>query len=144
MICKLIEHNSPEYNQMVALRMEVLRKPLGLTFTSEQLEAEKTDFLIAAYDEQNLVGCCVLTPRNNKTIQLRQMAVSPYIQGKGLGRGIVAYAEELALTNGFEELMMHARDTALHFYQKQGYRIEGDVFIEVGIGHHRMIKLLNQ
>ena len=38
---KLIDHNSKEYRQMVDLRYQLLRKPLGLIFTEEELEREK-------------------------------------------------------------------------------------------------------
>jgi len=35
MALKIIEHGSPEYGQMVKLRDDILRKPLGLTFAPE-------------------------------------------------------------------------------------------------------------
>ena len=44
MALKIIKHGSKEYSQMVDLRFQILRKPLGLTFTPEELAAEKEDF----------------------------------------------------------------------------------------------------
>ena len=41
MALKIIDYNSPEYKDMLALRMEILRKPLGLSFTKEDLEKVK-------------------------------------------------------------------------------------------------------
>ena len=41
MALKIIDHGSKEYKQMVNLRNEILRKPLGLTFTEEELEHAK-------------------------------------------------------------------------------------------------------
>jgi hypothetical protein len=61
MALKQIDHGSKEYTQMVNLRDEVLRKPLGLHFTKEDLEKEKEDILIAAFDEDVILGCCLLT-----------------------------------------------------------------------------------
>jgi hypothetical protein len=43
---KLLDHGSAEYKQMVQLRFQILRQPLGLTFTQEELEVEKDDILI--------------------------------------------------------------------------------------------------
>ena len=40
---KIIKHSSPEFKKAVKLREEILRKPLGLTFLPEELEAEKID-----------------------------------------------------------------------------------------------------
>ena len=38
MALKIIDHGTPEYQQMVKLREDILRKPLGLQFTPEELE----------------------------------------------------------------------------------------------------------
>ena len=40
---------SAEYQQMVKLRDDILRKPLGLSFTPEDLEKEKDNMLIARF-----------------------------------------------------------------------------------------------
>ena len=139
---KIIQHKSPEYDQMVQLRLEILRIPLGLAFTEEQLAKEKDDILIAAFEEGKIVGCCVLTAHDKDTIQLRQMAVKQDIQAKGTGKKIVEFAERTAFALGYSTLMMHARDTALGFYQKCGYEIKGNEFIEVTIPHYVMEKEL--
>ena len=43
MALKIIDHGSKEYLQMVQLRNDILRKPLGLKFTPEELEKEKEE-----------------------------------------------------------------------------------------------------
>jgi N-acetylglutamate synthase-like GNAT family acetyltransferase len=139
---KIIQHDTPEYDQMVKLRMEILRIPLGLTFTEEQLANEKDDILICAFENGEIIGCCVLTRHDTDMLQLRQMAVRQDIQAKGIGKTILEYAERTALENGYSILMMHARDTAVGFYQKCGYEISGDEFIEVSIPHYQMEKRL--
>ena len=40
--------------------MTILRKPLGLSFTPEDLETEKDNMLIAAFEEERMLGCCML------------------------------------------------------------------------------------
>lgn len=138
----ILEHGSPAWQQMVDLRMEILRLPLGLTFTAKQLENEKNDILIGAFENDRIIGCCILTPHDSGTIQLRQMVVQQGIQHKGVGRQIIAFAEKTALEKGYQVLMMHARDTALEFYRKCGYETEGGQFIEVTVPHHCMKKKL--
>ncbi|MET6999718.1 GNAT family N-acetyltransferase [Chitinophaga defluvii] len=143
---RMIEYGSCEYHEMVQLRDIVLRKPLGLTFTTEYLQKEINDLLIGCFETDGtqtiLRGCCILTPLDETTVQLRQMAVSPVLQGKGIGRDIIAFAEQQAITNGFNRLVMHARKEATGFYQKLGYEIYGQEFMEVGIAHYEMKKLL--
>ncbi len=50
--------------------------------------------------------------------------------------------ERYSLAAGAIGIEMNARDTALPFYLRLAYLIEGEGFEEVGIPHHRMIKRL--
>ncbi len=139
---KLIDHNSIEYNQMVDLRYQLLRRPLGLIFTKEELEKEKNDILIGCFEEEKLEACCILTQTDPKTVRLRQMAVSSVLQGKGIGRVLMSFAENIARDRGYRRLTMHARKTAIGFYEKLGYKVHGDEFQEVTIPHFEMKKEL--
>lgn len=127
---------------MVALRMDVLRKPLGLSFSPEELEGERADILLGAFDEDHLLACCLLTRQDATTCRLRQMAVVNSLQGRGLGASLLYFAENVARDRGFRELVMHARMTAVGFYEKQGYRTSGQTFEEVTIPHLLMRKPL--
>jgi GNAT superfamily N-acetyltransferase len=139
---QIIDHGSIQHRQMVDLRFQILRKPLGLTFTKEDLDAEKNDILIGFFDEEKLEGCCILTKEDEKTVRLRQMAVLSGLQGKGIGRVIMSFAENIARDRGFKKLNMHARKTAQGFYEKLGYHLEGPEFEEVTIPHIEMVKNL--
>jgi len=142
MALKQIDHGSKEYKQMVALRMEILRKPLGLSFTPQDLEKEKDDILIAAFDDDDMLGCCLLTKIAKDQLRLRQMAVQNNLQGKGIGASMLNFAELVARDKGYKKLVMHARKTALGFYEKLGYIAIGDEFEEVTLPHYIMEKKL--
>ncbi len=137
-----IEYGSPRYQQMVKLRDDLLRKPLGLSFKPEDLKKEEDDILIGAFDDDRILGCCVLTKIAPDAVRLRQMAVLNTQQGKGIGHSIVVFAENLARDKGYKKIVMHARDSAIGFYSKRGYKIVGEQFTEVTIPHHAMEKNL--
>lgn len=137
-----IEHGSAQYHKMVQLRYEVLRKPLGLAFSDAELAKEKVDVLIGAFDDDRILGCCVLTEEAPKVVRLRQMAVSTRSQGMGIGQAVLRFAETLARDRGYKTLTMHARDTAQGFYEKYGYAVIGPQFMEVSVPHHVMQKSL--
>ncbi len=139
---KVIEHGSAQYKEMVALRMEILRKPLGLTFSSEELEKEKKDLLIGAFEDAKLLACCILTPLSKTSYKLRQMAVSQKMQRLGIGAAMLHFAENLARDAHYNTMIINARTTAIGFYEKMGYSIHGDEFIEVGLPHVEMRKKL--
>src|SRR5215469_14900549 len=130
MALKIIDHGTIEYQQMVRLRNDMLRKPLGLHFEEIELEREKDDVLMGAFEDGRILGCCLLTKVNDRTMRLRQMAVPNNLQGKGIGRALMIFAENIARDLGYKTLIMHARKTAVGFYQKFGYAIAGEEFIE--------------
>ncbi|MBX2920846.1 MAG: GNAT family N-acetyltransferase [Chitinophagaceae bacterium] len=139
---KIIDHGTPEYQQMIRLRDEILRKPLGLYFDPEELNREKDDVLIGAFEEDKLIGCCLLTRFDSTTCRLRQMAVSSNLQQKGVGATLMNFAENVARERGYETLVMHARKSVVGFYERFGYIISGDEFYEVTIPHYVMKKRL--
>jgi len=142
MALKILSHGSKDYKQMVELRNNILRKPLGLSFSPDELEREKDDILIGCFEDEKMEGCCLLTEEGNKAVRLRQMAVSPVLQGKGIGRVLMNFAENIARDRGFRKISMHARKNAVGFYEKLGYKTVGDEFHEVTIPHYVMEKEL--
>ena len=140
MALKIIDHGTKEYQQMVKLRDDVLRKPLGLTFSNDELEEEKDNILIGAFEDGNILACCMLVEAEPKVVKLRQMAVLNVVQGKGIGRALMQFAENLARDHGYRILTMHARKNAVGFYEKMGYKVKGDEFLEVSIPHFEMQK----
>ena len=132
---------SPEYDETVQLRNDVLRKPLNLEFSIEYIEKEYTDTHLACYtNEGGLLGCLLLTPHDSKVVQMRQVAVRDDAQRRGVGTYLVQYAEVFAKTNGYTTLMLHARLEAVPFYEKLQYQTQGEMFEEVGIAHYAMQK----
>jgi N-acetylglutamate synthase-like GNAT family acetyltransferase len=97
---------------------------------------------MGAFEDDRMLGCCLLTRVSDKALRLRQMAVPNNLQGKGIGRALMIFAENIARDMGYEILMMHARVTATGFYEKMGYEIKDGQFIEITIPHVIMEKKL--
>ena len=142
MALKIIDHGTNEYLQMLKLREDILRKPLGVIFTPEELQAEKNNILIAAFEDDRILGCCMLVEEKPGIIRLRQMAVLNDLQGKGIGRALMQFAENIARDHGYKTIMMHARKHSIGFYEKVGYKTRGNEFTEVTIPHLLMEKQL--
>ena len=142
MALRLIDYGTPEYKQMVNLRNLLLRKPLGLLFDESELEKEKDDILLGCFEDEKLEGCCLLSKVARETVRLRQMAVVSGLQGKGIGKVLMQFAENIARDRGYKKVIMHARKSAVGFYEKSGYKTTGDEFEEVTIPHFIMEKNL--
>jgi len=139
---RIIETGTPDYDKMIDLRMHVLLNPIGIPRSYINPQKEREDVLVGAFDGEKIIGCCILTPLDQSTVQLRQMAVDNIFQKRGIGAAIVAFSEEFSRNRGFQKLVMHARDSVIDFYKKCGYSISGQQFFEVGIAHHKMEKAL--
>lgn len=142
MALKIVDYGTEEYKQMLQLRDEVLRKPLGLHFSQEEIDKEKEHMHMAAYEDDQILGCCMLVKEGDDTVRLRQMAVVNDVQGKGIGRALMQFAENLARDRGYKRITMHARKNAIGFYERMGYRKKGDEFMEITIPHIVMEKEL--
>jgi GNAT superfamily N-acetyltransferase len=142
MALRIIDFGSKEYEKMVDLRYQILRKPLGLSFDKAELDKESNDILLGCFDDDRLEGCCLLTKEDDTTVRLRQMAVLAGLQGKGIGKALMFFAENVARDASFQKITMHARKTAVGFYEKLGYTISGSEFIEVTLPHYAMEKKL--
>jgi predicted GNAT family N-acyltransferase len=139
---RVVEHGSPAWREIVELRRRILRLPLGLDFTEEQLEEERDQAQVGLYEDGRLVACALVYAGDAETAKVRQVAVEPTEQGKGYGRAVMDACEDVASEMGCRRIVLHARDTAVPFYLALGYEIEGEPFEEVTIPHRRMVKSL--
>ncbi len=139
-IIRSVDHGTPEYEETVALRHEVLLNPLGITLTPEQLGAEGDDLHAACYQDGELVGCLILTRIGENEVKMRQVAVATGMQRRGIGRDLVRYSEEYARRHGYGIISLNARETAVPFYLDLGYEVIGERFEEVSIPHWKMFR----
>lgn len=142
-----IEYATPEYDELIRLRYDVLRLPLGLEFSVEQLEQEYAYHHFGAYNAgYELLGAMMLVPdsTHKSVARMKQVAVRADRERTGIGSQMVRYFEKFAKTNGYEMVELHARSTAAPFYQKLGYEIIGEPFEEVNIPHVSMRKSLKE
>lgn len=143
---EIIQHGTPAYQKTVALRDAVLRRPLGMVFSAEQLAEEHDQVHIAHFDflTGEALACLILQKSSQfpEQVKMRQVAVAPHLQRQGIGSKMCAFAEAFARQQGYQKMYCHARDSAVPFYQKRGYQIFGEAFEEVGIKHFAMAKQL--
>ena len=130
----------PEWGDALVMRRAILRTPLGLDYSADDLAAESSDTLIAAYEGERLTGVVMLRPDGADRVKLRQMAVAEDMRGKHIGEHLVRAFEAHARAIGVHHIGLAARKTAIGFYERQGYVADGDEFIEVTIPHRHMSK----
>lgn len=139
--CHAIDFATPEMDEALALRNKVLRIPLGLEFIPEDIASEwDSHHLVASLNTGVIVGVLVLKPAKDKIVKMRQVAISPDIQKKGIGKKLVDFSEYFAKSLGYVKIELHARAEAVPFYENLNYLVKGEKFTEVGIDHFSMYK----
>ncbi|MCE2962685.1 MAG: GNAT family N-acetyltransferase [Chitinophagales bacterium] len=133
--------DSVEYWQLLRMRELVLRLPLGMRYSAQDIEKEKDEWIYACEVDGKIVASCQFILENKKA-KMRQVATAMNFQGKGFGKELYLHCEEELKKQGVNEIYCHARKSALVFYQKLGFKIVSEEFEEVGIPHYKMKKNL--
>lgn len=81
------------YHQALALRETILRRPLGLTISLEELADDETRQHFCALWFGRVVGSVSLKPLGEALLQLKQMAVAADRQRSGVGRQLLVHAD---------------------------------------------------
>ncbi|MEW2318044.1 GNAT family N-acetyltransferase [Streptomyces bauhiniae] len=115
----------------------------GWTTEADILDGQRTDpegvrqviktpdsRLLVVEREGRIVACCQLEHRGTHAY-FGMFAVSPTLQGSGLGKAVMAEAERLARTDwGATEMHMtviSVRDDLIGWYERRGYRRTGEM-----------------
>jgi len=139
---KSFTHDSPLYEESIVLRNRILIEAVGRHEDCRDFDFPEKDIYISAFDGDVLIGSAIITPLNNDTVQMRQMAVDNAYQGQGVGRAIALEFERIVKEKGYSMIILHAREIAVPFYEKLGYILSSDVFYEIEIPHFEMRKCL--
>lgn len=145
---QFIGRNHPLYEQEVDLRQRVLLEPINFTIADFEKEfpgvEDRFEHFVCVIDHptgKRVIGCVCLLPNHPQPGigKLMQMAVDPQRQREGIGRELVVELERRAFGElGLQELFCHAREDARPFYERLGWEVDGEMFMEAGIPHFRM------
>jgi predicted GNAT family N-acyltransferase len=141
---KLVEapFGSDLYRRALSLREVILRAPLGLSLTPDELADDASRRHFCATSHGAVVGSVSMKPLDGETVQLRQMAVMADRRLEGIGTRLLACGEGWAQNQGYRTIVLNARLGSDGFYSRLGYRAEGEPFEENTVPHIRMTKRL--
>ncbi|WP_366925685.1 GNAT family N-acetyltransferase [uncultured Nitrosomonas sp.] len=90
----------------------------------------------------NMQGKPVGTARLLPDGHIGRMAVLKEWRGKGYGSAILKRILDELRNHHIQKAMLNAQITAVKFYEKFGFQVSGEAFIEAGIPHVKMISFL--
>jgi predicted GNAT family N-acyltransferase len=104
----------------------------------ESLEWDELDgnaiHVLACDGKGHPIGCARLLPEG----RIGRMAVLPEWRSRGVGRAILQTLLEIACEHGMAEVRLSAQVTAIPFYEKAGFKLYSEVYMDAGIPHRDM------
>ena len=96
-------------------------------------------FLIV--DEGEPVGTfrCIF---ESGAVHVGRLCVKKEKRHRGFGRAALEFIEKYYGARGYEKLTLGAQCAAIPFYEKCGFKVVSDVFLDAGIEHRKMEKAL--
>jgi predicted GNAT family N-acyltransferase len=123
------------------LRKRVFCGEQGVSLAAERDGRDAEALHVVAVEGDRLVGTCRLV-FDGDVGKLGRMAVEAGERRRGVGEAILAAAERCAREAGARRITLHAQTTVEDLYSRHGYIPHGEPFVEEGIDHVAMEKLL--
>jgi ribosomal protein S18 acetylase RimI-like enzyme len=142
LICQ--PNSQKDFELYYDLRWRMLRKPWNQPKGSERDELEEKSIHAMVCEKDMIpIGIGRAHFNSKEEAQIRYMAVEEEWQGNGVGKMILSYLEKKIKEKGAEYIVLNARDIAIKFYEKHGYKIVKEVHTLYDvIPHYKMMKEL--
>ncbi|HLI59529.1 MAG TPA: GNAT family N-acetyltransferase [Solirubrobacteraceae bacterium] len=130
-----------EMAQLLRLRHEVFCGEQGVP-EREELDGRDDEALhLVAVEDGRVIATCRLLFVGS-TVQFSRLAVARDARRRGIATRLLALADEETRAGGARRLVLHAQTYARPLYDAAGYEPRGRVFMEAGIEHVAMEKLV--
>ena len=136
-----IAQTPEELQQVMAIREEVFVREQQVPPELEKDAEDDSAIHFLALVNGQAVGAARLVVHGDEGKVGRMSVLSPF-RGRGIGSALLQKVEAAAREQGLVRLRLHAQDHALKFYQRLGYQVTGEAFLEAGIVHFPVEKLL--
>jgi predicted GNAT family N-acyltransferase len=125
----------------LALRHAVFCVEQGVPEHEERDGRDRDGIHLVALADGALLGTCRLVMAG-EVAQFSRLAVYPAARRRGIATALLAAADQETLTAGGRRLVLHAQTYARELYERAGYEPRGHEFVEAGIRHIAMEKVL--
>ena len=95
----------------------------------KQMISDRDAVIVKYNDEIGSLLACVYLKKKESKLYLGMLTVSPELQGKGIGKQLLAAAQTYAKENGCEKITMtviSVRSELIAWYERHGYKATGE------------------
>jgi predicted GNAT family N-acyltransferase len=133
-----------KWQAISALRRRVFIEEQNVPEQEEWDTADATATHVAAIyrngEKYQLIGCARLLADG----QIGRMAVQKKWRGRGVGAALLQFTVGIARRMQLETVSLNAQTHAVGFYQRYGFTADGEEFVDAGIPHRKMLRIVRQ
>ena len=135
---------SEEFQRYRDLRWRILRAPYNQPKITEQDDVGTKDYPIMVCEVDGIpIGVGRAHFISEDEAQIRSISVEEEWKGKGIGSIVLKELEKIVTAKGAKRIIIHARNNAIEFYQKNGYKsVEPSYTLFMEIEHTLMEKFI--
>lgn len=128
-----------EYEQILNIRKEVFIKEQKVPASLEIDEYENDAEYFYAKVDNKIISTGRIRKVDNQ-VKFERIATLKKYRGKGVGKSLMVFMQDYAIQkySGLS-LIMYAQESAVSFYKKIGWVVDGEMFVEANINHQKMI-----
>jgi predicted GNAT family N-acyltransferase len=121
-----------------AVRQAVFQVEQGVDAALDFDGLDQTAQHIVVFERESPIGTARIRHINESLAKIERVAVLSAYRNKGIGRYIMQSAIAFLDQQGVPEIKVHAQSNAASFYEKLGFRAQGEAFYEANILHIEM------
>ena len=135
----VIVKNQQQLEDAFYVRKEVFIKEQHVSPEEEMDHLDQESSHLVIYDEKEPIGAGRLRLVDGYG-KLERICVLKSHRSLGIGNLIIQALEEEAAKQGAVQFMLNAQTQAVPFYEKHGYKVVSEEFLDANIPHVKMVK----
>ena len=104
---------------------------------------DECEHFLIRYDNKSVGTVRCRLNFEEKEIRIQRFCILSNCRMLGLGRRLLDFIDIYYQNKGFERIRLDSKFAVHEFYEKSGYRVVSDVFMEAGVEHVKMEKRIS-
>ncbi|AFZ42268.1 GCN5-related N-acetyltransferase [Halothece sp. PCC 7418] len=127
---------------MIRTQVFVMEQGISAEIETDEWENHSTHYL--AGDGEKALATARSRLINNQTAKIERVAVLKEARSQGVGTELMRYIlQEIHSYSNIQTIKLGSQNSAIPFYEKLGFQVIGEEYLDAGIPHHLMMQRIN-
>jgi predicted GNAT family N-acyltransferase len=127
---------------MIRTRVFVIEQNIAANIETDELENNSIHYLVT--EEGKALATARWRWLDETTAKIERVAVLKEARGRGVGRELMrCLLQEIETYPQIKLIKLGSQNSAISFYEKLGFQVVGEEYLDAEIPHHLMLKRIN-